>query len=47
MKGLHVYPDVMPIIIGEVVFWIFAFAASYISAFVLQKMGMLRLYGIK
>lgn len=41
-KGFHIYPDILPTFIGELVFWIATVILSYISAYILSKIPYIK-----
>lgn len=41
-KGFHLYPDSLPPVIGEMLFWLFISAGSIVAAWVLKKIPGLR-----
>lgn len=46
MKGAHIYPSILPLGVGELVFWIGTCAITIISVVILRKMKLLWFLGI-
>ena len=41
-KGFKIYPDVLPVFIGEFAFWIITVGLSFISCVILYRLPLLR-----
>ena len=36
-KGLGIFPDVLPAVVGELLFWLFGFVGAYIATLIICK----------
>lgn len=41
-KGLHIFPDILPVGIGEIVFFVAAFASSFVATWALCRIKWMR-----
>ncbi len=44
MKGFHIYPDSLPIGLGELTFWILAFTSGFIITWIITRIPICRRY---